>query len=190
MAQTRLRSTAEIREEQLRQDPDFRASWERMALARAVALALIGYRVKHRLTQSQLAEKLGVRQPQVARLEMGEHNPSLEMLQRLARTLGLRFIVDVAPTSAGAPPASALTLPAGVEVVEDVTADGSRVLVATGKSGASFRLPDAEQGQSTRSRVGTATGKSDTASARAPRGGSDTERMCYLAPRAGFEPAT
>ena len=189
MVQTRLRSTAEIREEQLRQDPDFRASWERMALARAVALALIGYRVKHRLTQSQLAEKLGVRQPQVARLEMGVHTSSLEILQRLAGALGLRFIVDVAPTGAGAP-ASALTLPAGVEVVEDATADGSRVLVATGKSGASFRLPDAEQGQSTRSRVGTATGKSDTASARAPRGGSDTERMCYLAPRAGFEPAT
>jgi hypothetical protein len=53
------------------------------------------------------------------------------MLQRLARTLGLRFIVDVAPASEGVP-ASALTLPSGVEVVEDVTADGSRVLVATG----------------------------------------------------------
>ena len=131
MAQTRLRSTAEIREEQLREDPAFRAYWERTALARAVALALIGYRVKHHLTQTQLAEKLGARQPQVARLEMGEHTPSLEMLQRLARTLGLRFIVEVAPAGAGAP-ANALTLPSGVEVVEDVTADGSRVLVATG----------------------------------------------------------
>ncbi len=62
---------------------------------------------------------------------MGEHTPSLEMLQRLARVLGLRFIVEVAPAGAGAPE-SALTLPAGVEVVEDVTAEGSRVMVATG----------------------------------------------------------
>ncbi len=131
MAQSRLRSTAAIREEELRQDPAFRAYWERTALARAVALALLSYRVKHRLTQTQVAAKLGVRQPQVARLEMGEHTPSLEMLQRLARTLGLRFIVEVAPAGAHAP-ASALTLPSGVEVVEDVTADGSRVLVATG----------------------------------------------------------
>ena len=131
MARTRLRSTAEIRQEQLRQNPTFRAYWEQTALARAVALAVLGYRVKHRLTQTRLAEKLGVRQPQVARLEMGEHTPSLEMLQRLARVLGLRFIVEVAPAGAGAPE-SALTLPAGVEVVEDVTAEGSRVMVASG----------------------------------------------------------
>lgn len=131
MVQTRLRSTAETRAEQLRQGPAFRASWERTALARAVALALIGYRVKHHLTQTLLAAKLGMRQPQVSRLELGEHIPSLAMLQRLARTLGLRFIVEVAPAGEGTP-ASAVTLPAGVEVVEDVTADGSRILIATG----------------------------------------------------------
>lgn len=131
MVHTRLHSTADVREKQLRQDPEFRAQWERTALARAVALALIGYRVKHHLTQTRLAEQLGVRQPQVARWEMGQHTPSLEMLQRLARTLGLRFIVEVAPTGIAAP-ASALTLPSGVEVVEDVTVDGSRILVATG----------------------------------------------------------
>ncbi len=119
------------REAQLREDPDFRAYWERTALARAVALAVIGYRVEHHLTQTKLAEKLGVRQPQVARLEMGEHTPSLEMLQRLARTLGLRFIVEVAPAGPNTP-AGALTLPSGVEVVEDMTVDGSRLLVATG----------------------------------------------------------
>ena len=35
MQQTRLRSTAEIREEQLRRDPAFRAYWERTALRRS-----------------------------------------------------------------------------------------------------------------------------------------------------------
>jgi ribosome-binding protein aMBF1 (putative translation factor) len=114
------------------ENPDFRAEWERTALARAVALAVVGYRAKHRLTQTRLAQKLGVRQPHVARLEMGEHTPSLEMLQRLSRVLGLRFIVEVAPAGETARE-SRLVLPAGVEVVEDVTmADGSRVLVAAG----------------------------------------------------------
>jgi DNA-binding XRE family transcriptional regulator len=130
MAQTHLRCTAEIREEQLRQGPEFRVHWERTALARALALAVIGYGVKHHLTQSQLAAKLEVRQPQVARSEMGEYTPSLEMLQRLARRPGLRFTVEVAPRWQRGP-GERRDAPPCVEV-EDVTADGSRILVATG----------------------------------------------------------
>lgn len=121
----------EVREDQFREDPAFRAYWGRTALPRAVALAIIGYRVEHHLTQMQLAQVLGARQPQVARLEMGEHTASLEMLRRLARALGLRFIVEVAPATEEAAEA-ALVFPSSMEVVEDVTADGSRVRVATG----------------------------------------------------------
>ena len=111
--------------------PEFRVEWERLALARAVAVAVVGYRAKHELTQAQLARKLGVRQPHVARLEIGEHTPSLEMLQRLSRVLRLRFIVEVTPAQAGSPK-KPLRLPHGVKVVEDVVAGGSRVRVATG----------------------------------------------------------
>lgn len=113
------------------EDPEFRAEWERLALARAVAIAVVGYRAKQGLTQAQLAQRLGVRQPHIARLELGEHTPSIEMLQRLSRELGLRFIVEVAPARKGSPK-SALRLPRGVELVEDVVAGGSRVRVATG----------------------------------------------------------
>ncbi len=112
-------------------NPEFRAEWERLALARAVAVAVVSYRAKHGLTQTQLAHRLRVRQPHIARLEMGEHTPSLEMLQRLSRRLGLRFIVEVAPAEAGIAK-SALRLPHGVKVIEDVVAGGSRVRVATG----------------------------------------------------------
>jgi len=113
------------------QRPEFPREWERSALARAVAIAVVGYRAKRHLTQTQLAKRLGVRQPHIARLETGEHTPSMEMLQRLARALGLRFIVEVAPMRRGASK-SKLTLPPGVELVEDVVAGGSRVRVATG----------------------------------------------------------
>ncbi len=111
--------------------PEFRARWEQSALARAVAIAVVDYRAKHRLTQTRLAHHLGVRQPHVARLETGEHTPSIEMLQRLSRVLGLRFIVDVSPARRGAPTRS-LSLPPGVKVMGDVVAGGSRVRVAAG----------------------------------------------------------
>ena len=45
------------------QDPAFRAQWERTALARAVAEAVIGYRAEHKLTQTRLARLLGWSQP-------------------------------------------------------------------------------------------------------------------------------
>lgn len=111
------------------EDPEARARWERTALARAVAFAVQRYRMGHKLSQRALAAKLGVKQPHVARLELGERNPTMETLERLATVLGLRFVVDVAPGDrADQPP-----LPAGVRVLEDLTtAGGSRVLVAAG----------------------------------------------------------
>lgn len=131
MPKTKLSTTVEVRDEQLRRDPIFREYWERTALARAVAIAVVRYRSQHGLTQTKLASKLGIRQPHVARLELGEHNPSMEMLQRLSRCLGLRFVIEVLPSDADR--AEAITLPAGVDVVEDLTtSDGGRVLVAAG----------------------------------------------------------
>ena len=131
MPKSHLRTTKEIREEHLQNDPIFREYWERTALARAVALAVVGYRLEHGLTQTKLSEKLGVHQPHVSRLELGEHNPSFEMLQRISRELGLRFIVQIGPSDEEAPE-SALTLPKGVTIIEDVTTAGSRLLIAAG----------------------------------------------------------
>ena len=70
----RLIGNAEVLAEML-QDPEFRAEWERTALARAVAEAVIRYRAEHGLSQTALAGMLGWRQPVVARLEAAEHNP-------------------------------------------------------------------------------------------------------------------
>lgn len=78
-------------------DPRFRAEWERTALARAVATEVVRYRGRHRLTQKSLAERLGVRQPQVARLKSGEHNPSIETLARLASVMDVEFNIDIRP---------------------------------------------------------------------------------------------
>ncbi|MGH3194600.1 MAG: helix-turn-helix transcriptional regulator [Streptosporangiaceae bacterium] len=92
----RLISNAEVLDEMLR-DPEFRAEWERTALARAVAEAVIRYRAERGLSQTALARVLVWSQPVVARLEAAEHNPSMDTLLALARTLGLRVHVDVGP---------------------------------------------------------------------------------------------
>ena len=80
----RLIGNPEVLAEML-QDPQFRAEWERTALARAVAEAVIRYRAEHGLSQTGLARLLGWRQPVVARLEAAERNPSMDTLLTLAR---------------------------------------------------------------------------------------------------------
>jgi transcriptional regulator with XRE-family HTH domain len=123
-----LRTQEQVLAEQL-QDPAFRAEWERTALARAVATRLVTYRAEHGLSQAALARRLGLKQPAVARLERGDHTPSLETLRLLSRTLDMEFLLDIAPAGRRRP---WLTKHVGAAVVlEEVTdADGGRVLVA------------------------------------------------------------
>src|SRR2546427_5137319 len=82
-----------------RDDLEYRAEWERTHLAHEVAMRVISYRVEQGLTQIELARMLGMRQPHIARLEAGEHEPSLAMLSRLARVLGLEFHIDITPSA-------------------------------------------------------------------------------------------
>ena len=62
-----------------------------------MARRVIRYRVEHGLSQSALARQLGMHQPAIARLEAGDHEPSLTTLARLARGLGVEFHIDVTP---------------------------------------------------------------------------------------------
>lgn len=98
MGLTETKTNEELIAEQLRTDPEFRAEWERTALARAVAVAIVRYRAEHDLSQRELAVRLGMKQPQVARLELGDVNPSIETLMRIASRLRLEFKIDVRPT--------------------------------------------------------------------------------------------
>jgi len=114
------------------QNLEVRARWERTAVARAVALCVLRYRTGQRLSQRQLADRLGWKQAQVGRLELGEHTPTLDTLIHLSRTLGLEFLVDIQPARRSG--ARWVTSEAEqAEVTESFeTADGGHVLVAAG----------------------------------------------------------
>ncbi len=98
-AKNRSRLTAhdEILTTEIDRDPDFRAEWQRLALAREVAAELVRHRSENDLSQRALADRLGVSQPRVAKLESGEHNPDLDTLVNISRATGLEFVIDIAP---------------------------------------------------------------------------------------------
>ncbi len=54
-------------------------------------------RIQRGLTQAQLADLVGTRQPSIARLESGQSHPSLSFLQRVAEVLQARIEVHLVP---------------------------------------------------------------------------------------------
>ena len=57
-------------------------------------------RIAQGLTQAELAERAGVPQPNIARLESGKHQPTLELLRRVAEAMGYRLDVRFVPADA------------------------------------------------------------------------------------------
>ena len=85
-----MSSFREYRDERLK-DPAFRAEYEAPGAEFEFIESLIAARLAAGLTQAELAERLGTKQPAVARLESGAMPPSLDMLKRLAKALNVRF---------------------------------------------------------------------------------------------------
>ena len=87
----------EFLEEQLK-DPEFRAEWDALQPERAIVQAMIDARRTTGMTQKQLAEKTGIAQSDISKLETGSGNPSLKTLQRLAAGMGMVLHIEFRPS--------------------------------------------------------------------------------------------
>ena len=116
----------EVLAEQL-QNPEFRELWTQEALARVVSLAVLTYRTDRGLSQTALAEELGLKQPAVSRLEIGEVNPSIETLRRLSSVLGMEFLISIAPSDR---PKLLGKEASRAEFKEQIDSNGSHLFVA------------------------------------------------------------
>ena len=56
--------------------------------------AMIDARKEQNLTQKELSLRTGITQADISRIENGSRNPSLNMLKRLAKGLGMRLRVE------------------------------------------------------------------------------------------------
>ena len=91
---------------QLEQQPGFQAAYEEQFPYANVALAVVGLRARHELTQRDLADRVGTPQPVIARLESGRHPVEIKLLSRIAAAVGeswtVTFIPEVDPEQARA----------------------------------------------------------------------------------------
>lgn len=74
-------------------EPAFAKAYEEVQPELNVIRAIIDARISQNLTQKQLAEKTGIAQTEISRLENGTRNPSIKLLQRLAEGMGM--VLDI-----------------------------------------------------------------------------------------------
>jgi predicted transcriptional regulator len=74
-------------EKELLQDPEVKAEFEKLEPEYQMARQLIKARLAKNMTQAELAEKIGVKQAYIARLESGSANPTVESLAKVAGAL-------------------------------------------------------------------------------------------------------
>lgn len=78
--------------EKILADEKFRNEYYKKDLAVEMGEMVIDARVRLGLTQAELAERVGTKQPSIARLENGSRIPDLEFLGRIADSLGTYLI--------------------------------------------------------------------------------------------------
>ena len=80
------------------QDPEFRKEYARADEEYALIEALVRARTTAKLTQAQLAQRIGTTQSAVARLEGGRVWPSIATLRRYAEATGTRLTIGFVPS--------------------------------------------------------------------------------------------
>lgn len=77
-------------------DPETREALEDAEVAERIVATLIDLRQRQRLTQTQVAERMGTTQSVVSKFEQGTGDPHLSTLQRYARAVNARLYVNAA----------------------------------------------------------------------------------------------
>jgi len=80
-------------------EPSFKAGYDALQEEFTIASVLIEARVQAKLSQQQLAERMGTSQSTIARLESGTANPSISTLERIAKATGTRACISLEPTT-------------------------------------------------------------------------------------------
>lgn len=92
----RVKKFDDFLDEQL-QNPEFKQEYDSLQPESDVVRAIVDARTSQNLTQKQLAEKTGINQADISKLENGTRNPSINLLKRLADGMGMILKIEFIP---------------------------------------------------------------------------------------------
>lgn len=76
------------------EDDEFRKEYEAIQPEMDVIRAIVDARASQNLTQKELAERTGINQADISKIENGTRNPSLNLLKRLADGMGMALKIE------------------------------------------------------------------------------------------------
>lgn len=79
-----MTKTQEFIQKRMKEDPEFTKTYKEERKRLKTAVLIVELREKHNLTQMELAEKVGVPQSTIARIENASVGTSVQMLERIA----------------------------------------------------------------------------------------------------------
>lgn len=79
------------------QDEELKREYENMQPEFDIIRAMVDARISQNLTQKELAERTGINQADISKLENGTRNPSLKLLKRLADGMGMVLKIEFIP---------------------------------------------------------------------------------------------
>ena len=78
-------------------NPEFRKEWDALEPEFNMMQALIDARKTRNMTQKELAEKTGIDQSDISKIETGNANPALSTLKRLAEGMDMVLRLEFIP---------------------------------------------------------------------------------------------
>ena len=91
-----MKTLNDMLSEQLK-DEKFRKEYEAIQPEMDVIRAIVDARTSQNLTQKELAERTGINQADISKLENGTRNPSVNLLKRLADGMGMALRIEFVP---------------------------------------------------------------------------------------------
>jgi len=91
-----MRKVDDYIKEKLKKHPDFKARHGLLMEKAVVVKKIIGYRIRHKLSQGELAQEIGVTQQYISKIEDGEFS-NLDAIENILGHIGYRLRLEVVP---------------------------------------------------------------------------------------------
>lgn len=91
-----MKTLEQYKDEQMK-DAEFVKEYEAIQPELDVIRAIVDARTSQNITQKELAERTGINQADISKLENGTRNPSVNLLKRLAEGMNMTLKIEFVP---------------------------------------------------------------------------------------------